>query len=253
VTDAAPAEQVPQVEAREGAVLRAAGRVVTTSGWTRDRLLARYGLLPAQVRVARPGVDRAPVAPGTGRGGALLCVAAVAPHKGHDVLLAALAAVADLPWHCACVGALDRDPAFVDGLRAHADGSGIRDRVTFTGPRVGTQLERTYAGADVLVLPSRGETYGMVVTEALARGLPVVASDVGGLPEALGRTSAGRPGLLVPPGDSAALAAALRRWLVDADLRARLHQAARQRRSTLTGWDEPVTRIGRVLTEAAAA
>ena len=66
------------------------------------------------------------------------------------------------------------------------------------------------------MLPSRAETYGMVVTEALARGIPVLASDAGGLPETLGRDPDGRvPGLLVPPGDAAALAAALRGWLDD--------------------------------------
>ena len=122
----------------------------------------------------------------------------------------------------------------------------------FSGLRIGDDLARAYAAADVLVLASRAETYGMVVTEALARGLPVIATAVGGLPEALGRTDDGRrPGLLVPPEDSAALAAALRGWLVDADLRQRLREAARERRSTLSGWDAPTDRIARVLTQAA--
>jgi glycosyltransferase involved in cell wall biosynthesis len=105
----------------------------------------------------------------------------------------------------------------------------------------------------VLVLPSHAETYGMVVTEALARGLPVITTAVGGLPEALGRTSDGRqPGLLVPAGDSGALAAALRCWLGDAELRQGLRAAARERRSTLTGWDVTSSRVTRVLSEAAS-
>ena len=75
----------------------------------------------------------------------------------------------------------------------------------------------------------------MVVTEALARGLPVVAAEVGGVPEALGHGADGdRPGLLVPPDDPAALAAALRAWLGDAELRARLRRAARERRASLS-------------------
>ena len=105
----------------------------------------------------------------------------------------------------------------------------------------------------MLVLASHAETYGMVVTEALARGLPVIATAVGGLPEALGQTRDGRrPGLLVPPGDSGALAAALRRWLTDAELRQGLRAAARERRSTLSGWDVTSRRIAHVLTQAAA-
>ena len=105
----------------------------------------------------------------------------------------------------------------------------------------------------MLVLASRAETYGMVVTEALARGLPVIATAVGGLPEALGRTSDGRrPGLLVPHRDRDALAAALRSWLTDADLRHCLREAARERRRTLSGWEAPTDRIAEVLAEAAA-
>ena len=118
----------------------------------------------------------------------------------------------------------------------------------FPGPRVGRRLDRAYAAADLLVLPSRAETYGMVVTEALARGLPVVATDVGGVPEALGHGAEGtRPGLLVPPGDPAALGAALRSWLEDTDLRGRLRRAAWERRATLRGWDATTSVITDVL------
>jgi glycosyltransferase involved in cell wall biosynthesis len=239
--------------AREGAVLAAAAAVVTTSTWTRRWLLDRYVLLPDRVHVAEPGVDDAVLAPGTTAGGELLCVAAVTPNKGHDVLLAALSTLTDLPWRCVCVGSLERDPGFVDRLASQAREGGIGDRVCFTGPRAGADLDIAYAAADVLVLASHGETYAMVVTEALARGLPVVATTVGGLPEALGRAADGsRPGLLVPPGDSAALAVALRRWLGDADLRQRLRHAARERRATLSGWSATSAKIARVLADVAA-
>jgi glycosyltransferase involved in cell wall biosynthesis len=124
------------------------------------------------------------------------------------VLLDALATTTDLSWQCECVGSLERDPAYVADLRRRSLDGGLRDRVCFPGPRTGADLDRSYAGADVMVLASRAETYGMVVTEALARGLPVVATDVGGLTEALGHGAGGiRPGLLVPPGDPAALGA----------------------------------------------
>ena len=241
-----------EAQMREGAVLSAVEQVITTSSWTREQLLRRYALRPDKVHVAQPGVDHASLALGTEGGGELLCVAAVTSHKGHDVLLAALATVADLAWRCVCVGTLHREPEFVECLRRLAEAARIGDRVDFAGTRVGDDLARAYAAADVLVLASRAETYGMVITEALARGLPVIGTTVGGLPEALGQTPDGRqPGLLVPPGDGGALGAALREWLTDAGLRQRLREAARERRSTLFGWDVPTDRIAHVLTQAA--
>ena len=184
---------------------------MTTSAWTRRRLIELHGLPADRVHVAEPGVDAAGLAPGTAAGGALLCVAAVTRAKGHDVLLDGLATVADLSWRCACVGSLDRHAGVRRPCAAPRAGGGLRDRVHFAGPRTGAELDRAYAAADLLVLASRAETYGMVVTEALARGVPVLATDVGGISEALGHADDGsRPGLLVPPGDPAALGAALR-------------------------------------------
>jgi glycosyltransferase involved in cell wall biosynthesis len=233
-------------------VLGAAAAVVTTSAWTRQMLIETYALPGDRVHVAEPGVDSAALAPGTEDAGALLCVAAVTPGKGHDVLLDALAAIAGLPWHCRCVGSLDRDPAFADGVRRATRIKGLGDRVRFPGARTGGELDRAYAGADLLVLASHAETYGMVVTEALARGVPVLASEVGGVTEALGHAEDGtRPGLLVAPGDSAALGAALRTWLGDAGLRARLRRAARERRASLRAWPATASVLAGILQGAA--
>jgi glycosyltransferase involved in cell wall biosynthesis len=232
---------MPLADEREAAVLSAASSVIATSEWSRRRLLELYGLAAERVHVAVPGVEPAELASGTGTGGALLCVAAVTPGKGHDLLIEALATITDLPWHCECVGSLERDPAFVESLRS-------LDGVSFTGPRTGAELDRSYAAADLLVLPSRGETFGMTVIEALARGVPVVATNVGGVPEALGFGADGsRPGLLVAPEDPEALAGALRSWLGDAELRDRLRQAARERRDSLPTWSATTSVIAEVL------
>ncbi|MDT4920253.1 MAG: hypothetical protein QOI15_1155 [Pseudonocardiales bacterium] len=239
--------------AGEAAVLSAAAAVVATSGWTCERLLEWYQLAPGRVHVAHPGVDPTDSAPGTAAGGELLCVAAVAHHKGHDILVDALAAVRELSWQCRFVGPLDRDPRFVDRLRAQVAANRLGDRIELAGPRTGADLDRAYAGADLLVLASLGETYGMVLAEALARGLPVLATDVGGVREALGRPAAGLPGLLVPPGAPAALAAALRSWLTDAELRGRLRGAAAARRATLPTWSDTVERVGAALVSAATS
>ncbi|MEJ3745703.1 glycosyltransferase family 4 protein [Actinomycetes bacterium KLBMP 9797] len=238
-----PPAEAAALDALERETLRVAAAVVATSDHTARRLARQHGLPADRTHVAVPGVDPAPLAPGSDSGGRLLCVAAVTPRKAQDVLLDALATVAG-PWTCELVGALDRAPEYVAGLRRKV----VAPRVRFTGPLAGEALDAAYAGADLLVLPSHAETYGMVLTEALARGVPVLASDVGGVPEAVGRAPDGAvPGMLVPPGDPATLAAALRRWLGEPELRERLRAAARARREALPSWDATVTSIEIVL------
>ena len=237
----------------EGALLRAAAAVVTPSTWARSWLLGTYGLDPDLVHVARPGVDRAPPVDGTGDGSALLCVGALTHGKGQDVLVAALSRIQDLPWRCTCVGSLTVSPEYADRVRREVRHHGLDERFVLTGALVGDDLAGRYASADVLVLASRAETYGMVVTEALSRGIPVVAADVGGVPEALGSTGDGtRPGVLVPPEDVAALVDGLRLWLSDADRRAALRAAALERRTSLAPWSGTADVVGRVLREVAA-
>jgi glycosyltransferase involved in cell wall biosynthesis len=233
---------------REGAVLSEAESVITTSAWARRALLELYSLPGDSVHVAEPGVDSCALAPGTENAGALLSVAAVIPSKGHDVLLDALEPLVDLRWQCECVGSLERDPAFVQRLRWRVGGGGMDGRVRFSGAQATAELADSYAAADVLVVPSRAETYGMVIAEALARGLPVVAAEIGGVPEAMGQVADGsRPGLLVPPGDPAALRNALRAWLEDSALRERLRAAARERRVSLLDWSTTTSAVAEVL------
>ena len=235
----------------ERELLAASAAVVTTSGWSRRWLLEHYRLDADRLHVAVPGVEVADPVTGTEAGGELLCVASVLPAKGHDVLLAALAALSDLDWRCTLVGPLDLDPDFVDELHKSAADTGIADRVVFAGPLAHDEVRTAYAGADLLVLPSRAESYGMVVTEALAHGLPVVASAVGGVPEALGHGDDGStPGLLVRPGDPDALAGALRRWLEDPRRRRRLRRSAGLRRLTLPTWSRTTAQVAAALEAA---
>lgn len=225
--------------------------VITTSQWTKKQVVERHGLPPDNVHVVTPGADPAEIAGGTAGANALLCVAAVSPVKGHDVLLDALAAIAGLDWMCRCVGALNLDPDFTEGLRGQAADGGIAGRVQFLGPLAAADVAAEFAAADVLVLASRTETYGMVLGEALARGIPVIATNVGGVSEALG-AGAHPPGLLVPPEDPPALAAALRSWLGSAGLRQTLQAAARERRQTLGDWTSAAAQLSAVLGSIAA-
>jgi glycosyltransferase involved in cell wall biosynthesis len=232
----------------ERAVLRAVTGVVVTSQWTRQQVLARYALPAHRVHVARPGADLA-AAPARPVHGHLICVGVLGRHKGQDLLVEALAGLAQRDWHCQLAGSPDRDPDFAGQLQTRITHLGYGHRVRLTGVLTGAALDHAYTTADLLVAPSRSETYGMTVTEALAHGLPVLAADVGGLPEALGCTADGtRPGQLVPPGDPAALAAALGDWLGDERHRHRLRAAARQRRSTLPGWEQTTQEIANALT-----
>jgi glycosyltransferase involved in cell wall biosynthesis len=251
-TGLAPAEAAA-LAGSERRTLHAATAVVATSGWAARRVIDQYGLPEGRVHVARPGVDPAPLAAGTGGGTRLLCVAAVTPLKAQDVLVEALARIPDLPWRCECVGSLTRAPAYVDRVRGLIREHGLADRIGLAGPRTGDALAATYAAADLLVLASHAETYGMVLTEALARGIPVVATDVGGVREALGRSpDGGLPGLLVPPGDPAVLAGALCRWLAEPGTRRRLRHAACANRASLAGWDATVRVMIGVLERALA-
>jgi len=226
--------------------------VITTSQWTRQRLLDATGLPGERVCAAEPGVDIADPAPGTESGKKLRCVGAGARAKGQDVLLDALTRLADLDWCLSLVGPLDREPDFVDQLRRQVVAGGVENRVSFAGTCSRAEVDKAYAEADVLVVPSRSETYGMVVTEALAHGVPVIACAVGGVREALGRAEDGSiPGLLVRAADPDALAMALRRWLADPLPRARLRRAAKMRRLTLTSWSRTTHRVAGVLAEVA--
>ncbi|WP_053759103.1 glycosyltransferase family 4 protein [Streptomyces sp. AS58] len=237
-----------ELDTRERTVLRAVDAVIATSDWAVRRLVSHHGLPPERVHAAAPGADIAPLASGTDGVSRLLCVAAVTPRKGQHRLVEALAEVTDLPWSCVCVGGLGQDPEYVARLRALIEKHGLEDRVHLVGPRAGAELDATYATADLMVLASYAETYGMAVTEALARGIPVLATDVGGVPEAVGRApDGGVPGILVPPEDPAALAAELRGWFGEADVRRRLKSAARSRRAALDGWATTAKSLAGVL------
>ncbi|MGH3312109.1 MAG: glycosyltransferase family 4 protein [Streptomyces sp.] len=236
------------LDARERETLRAVPAVVATSGWAARRLVDHHGLDPHLVHVAEPGVERAPLAAGTDGVSRLLCVASVTPRKAQHRLVEALATVADLPWSCAIVGSLHQDPDYTAGLRALIAGFGLGDRFSLPGPQSGAELAASYAAADLAVLTSRAETYGMVVTEALARGIPVLATAVDGLPEAVGRAPDGSvPGILVPPEDPLALNSALRRWFSEPGVRSRSRESARRRRAMLRGWEMTSRSLAEVL------
>ena len=236
-------EAAAVLESSERRALGAVGRVVVTSDAT-VAALTRYGVGRDRIAVVEPGTDRAPVARGS-RGGPLhlLCVAALIPRKGHEILVRALASIPDRSWRLTCAGTLRRDPATVERLREHARAEGLEDLVSLAGELDETNLGACYDSADVFVLPTFYEGYGMAVAEALARGLPVISTPTGAIPDLV----AGGAGLLVPPGDSEALAAALSRILGDTRFRAQLAEGARKVRDRLPSWPDAAGKMAAVL------
>ncbi len=237
------APQQARLRASERQALAHARQTIVTSAHT-ARALADYGLPPARIAIVEPGTDPAPSACGSGDGApTLLCVATVTARKGHAVLLDALAGLADRPWHLHCAGSLTRDPPTAAAAQAQARRLGLEDRITWHGEVDATQLCGLYAQADLFVLPSFHEGYGMALAEALACGLPVLSCAAG----AIADTVPADAGVLVAPGDAAALQAALARLLDDPGSRTALAAGARAAAARLPRWDSAVERFDAVL------
>jgi len=240
-----PEAERAAVAERERRAFDAAGGIVATSRWIRDELVAEGVARADRIAVARPGVDPAPATDASDDGGRLLCVGAVAPHKGQDVLVRALAGLDEgRDWTCTIVGSLEVDPDFAEALTAVVESTGLADRVRFTGVLTGRDLEDAYSAADLVVAPSRAEGFGMAVADALARGIPVLASRVGGLPEALGD---GGAGILVPPDDPWALRVVLQQWWRDSARREALKAEAMRARHSAPGWRETAETVAAAL------
>ena len=222
------------------------GLICASPATAREVLAA--GILPGRIAVAEPGVDVPPLDVGAGkeRGEGpvrLLCVATITPRKNHQMLVQALARVRSTDWRLDCVGSLDRDPATVASLRRSIDSLGLADRITLHGEQPDAWLARAWQEADLFVLASDHEGYGMVYTEALARGVPIVATNAGATPDTI-PASACR---LVPPRDVAAFAAVLQAVIGSAEQRQILRAGARQARATLVPWPSAVWRWANAL------
>jgi glycosyltransferase involved in cell wall biosynthesis len=245
------ADVVAELERSERRALAAVRSVVVTSSAT-ARSLAAYGVSADRVTVVEPGTDPALVASGgrTPSEIALLCVATLTPRKGHELLLGALSSLAQRNWRLTCAGSVDRDPPTVERLRRQLNRSGIADRVEFVGDLDRPALDACYGAADVFVLPTLYEGYGMAVAEALARGLPVVSTATGAI-EQLVNGGVSPAGVVLPPGDERQFADALSRVIGDDDYRARLAEGALQARRRLPTWDDSCDRMAAALDSSA--
>lgn len=222
----------------EAAAMRAARLVVCPSAWTARYLAHTYGLAPDRLVVAHPGTEPAPepepvdLPPSAGPP-ALTCLATLTPRKNALALLDALRACSDLEWRLTIAGPDDADPDYAARVRADAAMTG--GRVTVSGSLSEHALHELWQRTDLLVLPSLADTFGMVVTEAVARGIPAVVVAGTGAQEALELAGEPTPGAAV---DLTDLPGVLRDWLTDPTLRERWRQAARAGAPRLPTWDD---------------
>lgn len=237
-----------ELRALETAALALAQHVIVTSAATAKTLTADFAVPMAKVTVAEPGTDAAPRAKGTGNPLQLLGVGSVVPRKAFDILVRALVPHADLPWRLSVVGATDRSVEALAALKTAIAESGLQDRITLAGPADEARLNARYASADLFIMPSLYEGYGMVLAEAMARGLPIICTTGG----AAADTAPDAAALKVPPGDVAALSAAIGRMLRDAALRAGMGDASWAAGQGLPRWEQTAQTIADVVRGVAA-
>ena len=233
----------------EREALACAHHAVVTSPMTARILVADYGVASDRLTVARPGIDRVTPRPrSAGRDVALLAVGSVVPGKGYDTLIDALGRFRALPWRLLIVGNRKGNLDTTTALDAQIARLGLSGRVRFAGALAPDQVAAQYQAADVFVLPSRFETYGMVYAEAMANGLPIVATTAGAIPDTVPASA----GVLVPTDDAAALAAALGSLITDPAERARLAAGARAAGAVLPSWADSARIFSEMLKQIVA-
>lgn len=231
-------ERAEALHAAEQHALASARAVVVTSDNTARILQQGFAVPEHKIAIAVPGTDKHLFASCIGNPPVFLTVATLTQRKAHDVLIDALAKIAHLPWQARFVGGEDFDPAWVAYLRDKVAVNSLTDRIKFVGNLI--DLTREYERADVFVLPSLFEGYGMAFAEALSFGLPVVAARTGAVPDLVPESA----GVLVPPADASALAHALAQLLTDSARRKQLQLGAQRAAQALPTWADTARIVG---------
>lgn len=233
--------------ALEKVALAKARRTVTTSRATADTLVQDFAVPRAHITIAEPGTDRAARATTSNATPHLVAVGSIVPRKAFDLLVRALGRLKDLDWRLTIAGPTDRSASATRELDSAIVATGLSSRITIAGPLSESQLAVLYTTADLFVMSSLYEGYGMVLAEAMARGLPIVCTTGG----AAADTVPDAAGLKVAPGDEAAFADAIDNVLRDAGLRRRMADAAWAAAQSLPRWEDTAAKIAAVIKEIA--
>ncbi len=232
----------------ERQALSVAAHVIVTSATTARILVADFAIPQTKITIAEPGTDRASRAQGSGGTPVILAVGSIVPRKGYDVLVSALAEIADLDWKLVIAGSPDRAPDCAALLREQIVRSGLSDRIELAGEVDEDAIARLYANADIFSSASHFEGYGMVLSEALARGLPMVVTTGGAAAQTVPDSAA----VKVLPGDASALAQGLAKLLQDAAFRRKLGDEAWAAAGSLPCWEDAAQTIVRVIRAVSA-
>lgn len=230
----------------ERRMLTLAHHIVVTSATTAAKLTADFGVPTDRITIIEPGTEAAPRSTGSGKATInILSIGSLIPRKGHDVLLRALARLFDLDWHLTIAGGERLDPVTAHGLRALPEQLDIAERVQFCGEMRGEAMATLWREADLFALATRYEGYGMVIAEALKRGLPVAVGN-GGAAAALVTPECG---VVCPVGDVDQLSKALRRVIFDNTLRHTMADAAWAVGQKLPDWPEQAQKFATAMAD----
>lgn len=237
-------KQASKLEVLERQGLEHVSQIITSSPTTSKTVCELFGYNPNKIHAVLPGVERGEISKGSGTDRInLLCVGSIIERKGHKDLLEALADLKQLNWQLDCIGSTDFNPELYVELEDMIKTKGLADKVTFHGEVSENKIIEAYSKADVFVLPSLYEGYGMAYAEAIVRGIPVIGTTAGAIPQTVPQTC----GILVEPNNPQALSTALKRMIGDSDLRLQYQKSTLIAEPTFPTWQGSADKFYQIL------
>lgn len=239
--DETTAKSLEQSE-REG--LAYVSGVITTSPTTTQTVAELFKFNSDKIETVLPGVERGKISIGSQNSNVnLLCVGSVIPRKGHKDLILALSKLKHLNWKLDCIGSTQFDQVLFAELQALSDQNALAQKITFHGDVSQAALEEAYTKADIFVLASLFEGYGMAYAEAIVMGIPVIATTAGAIPKTVPQNC----GILVEPSDISALTKALEDLITNKKLRMDYKNNAIAEEPNFPTWESSAQKFAEIL------